>query len=179
MFGTPILVVMGASGAGKTAAVRSLDARARPHVRCSYFDAIGVPSLDVMARQFGGPEGWQADATERWIARLTESTERDVVHVLEGQTRPCFVVDAARGRPASVTMVLLDCSPGVRQARLSQRGQPELATPRMEQWAAYLRGQAGALGLPVINTDALAIQEVVDALENHVEASWAAAQPGR
>jgi heat shock protein HslJ len=42
-----ILVVTGASGAGKTPAVRRLEARGRPGVRCFYFDSIGVPSEEV------------------------------------------------------------------------------------------------------------------------------------
>ena len=32
------------------------------------------------------------------------------------------------------------------------RGQPELANPRMDCWAAYLRGQADALKLSIIDT---------------------------
>jgi hypothetical protein len=62
-------------------------------------------------------------------------------------------------------MVLLQCAPAVRHARLAgPRGQPELSTPRMDCWAAYLRGQADALDLPVIDTTNVAIDAVVDAL---------------
>jgi hypothetical protein len=39
----------------------------------------------------------------------------------------------------------------------------------MDSWAAYLRGQADALGLPVIQTAELAIEDVASALEEHVE----------
>ena len=38
-----VLVVTGASGAGKTASVEALAARALPGVRCFHFDSIGVP----------------------------------------------------------------------------------------------------------------------------------------
>jgi type II secretory pathway predicted ATPase ExeA len=48
-----ILVVTGASGAGKTATVRALDARGIPGVRCFYFDSIGVPTAEVMERDYG------------------------------------------------------------------------------------------------------------------------------
>jgi hypothetical protein len=40
--------VTAASGAGKTAAVRHLEARRRPDVRCFYFDSIGVPSVTLV-----------------------------------------------------------------------------------------------------------------------------------
>src|SRR5262245_34469603 len=44
-----ILVVTGASGSGKTATVRALEARALPGVRCYYFDAVGVPAAESAA----------------------------------------------------------------------------------------------------------------------------------
>lgn len=55
-----ILVITGASGAGKTANVRALDARAIPGVRCFYFDSIGVPTVDVMERDYGGEGVYRA-----------------------------------------------------------------------------------------------------------------------
>jgi hypothetical protein len=39
----------------------------------------------------------------------------------------------------------------------------------MDSWAAYLRGQADALNLPVIDTTSLDIDAVVDALVVHVQ----------
>jgi hypothetical protein len=39
----------------------------------------------------------------------------------------------------------------------------------MDCWAAYLRGQADALNLPVIDTTSLGIDAAVDALVIHVE----------
>jgi hypothetical protein len=62
--------------------------------------------------------------------------------------------------------VLLDCSPEVRTLRLTgARQQPELATERMNNWAAYLRGQADALHLDVIDTTSVTIDEVAVRLE--------------
>ena len=40
----------------------------------------------------------------------------------------------------------------VRAADSAQRLAPELANPRMDCWAAYLRGQADALNLSIIDT---------------------------
>jgi len=39
----------------------------------------------------------------------------------------------------------------------------------MDCWAAYLRGQADALNLPIIDTSNLGIDAAVDALVGHVQ----------
>jgi hypothetical protein len=161
-----VLVVTGASGAGKTATVEALDARGLDGVQCFHFDAIGVPTVEVMERDFGGPERWQASATAEWLARLAALPESIRVAVLDGQTRPSFVFAAAgRVAPATVHVVLLDCSSEVRASRLAgPRGQPELANARMDEWAAYLRGQADALELTVIDTSLSTIAESAERL---------------
>ena len=62
-----------AEKSGATAAVRRLESRQLPGVRCFYFDSIGVPSEAVMTRDYGGPEAWlasvaSADRTAcRWL----------------------------------------------------------------------------------------------------------------
>lgn len=169
--GPLILVVTGVSGVGKTAAVEALERRANPRVRCFYFDRIGVPALDVMTRDYGGPEGWQADATRRWIERLARERTADAVLVLDGQTRPTFVRAALVGHEnVRARIVLVECDRDVRAARLATRGHPELATPTMDNWAAYLRGQADALQLAVIDTTQLTIEAAADAIEGHAQA---------
>lgn len=163
--------VLGASASGKTTAVEELAARALPRVSCHHFDSIGVPSAEEMEREHGGGEQWQAAVTRQWIERLSQDPDHAEVYVLEGQTRPSFVrraLDAVGVTRAE--MVLLDCSPEVRRARLAGgRGQPELATEQMDAWAAYLRGQADALGLTVIDTGALDVRAVVDQLADIVD----------
>src|SRR2546426_12502891 len=129
-----ILVVTGASGAGKTTAVKGLEERTHPGIQCFYFDQIGVPTLEIIERDCGGPEAWQADATRRWISRLAVADSRSV-SVLDGQTRPSFVRDAvATVAPVHLRIVLLDCSAAARCERLARRGQPELVTMRMDAW---------------------------------------------
>jgi hypothetical protein len=166
-----ILVVTGASGSGKTVTVRALEARALPGVRCYYFDAVGVPSVEDMHRDFGGPERWQAVTTQWWIDRFAADPDGVELYVLDGQTRPSFVRSAAeRASIALARVVLLDCAPSVRHARLAgPRGQPELSNSQMDCWAAYLRGQADALNLPVIDTTYLAIDATADALVAQVQ----------
>ncbi|HEY5062860.1 MAG TPA: hypothetical protein VII52_15070 [Gemmatimonadaceae bacterium] len=162
-----ILVVTGASGAGKTATVRALDALAIPGIQCFHFDSIGVPTADVMERDFGGGEQWQESATAEWLARLSSLPADVRLAVLDAQTRPSFVFTAAvRALPRVVHVVLLDCSPHLRTERLcGPRRQPELATAQMDQWAIYLRGQAEAMGLPLIDTTTLTVDEAAAQLE--------------
>jgi energy-coupling factor transporter ATP-binding protein EcfA2 len=149
-----ILVLTGASGAGKTALVRALDDLQLPDVGCYHFDSIGVPSPEEMARMWGGGEQWQAAMSEEWIVRLLRNHDGVRVAVLDGQVRPSVLraplerLGARRWRIA-----LADCGHDDRNARLhGPRAQPDLATHQMDCWAAYLRGQADALALPVIDT---------------------------
>ena len=166
-----ILVVTGASGSGKTTTVRELEARALPGIRCYYFDAAGVPAPEVLEREFGSPESWQAVTTHAWLERLAADPDGADVYVLDGQTRPSFVRSAVeRIGAALVRVVLLDCAAHTRHARLAgPRGQPELSNARMDCWATYLRGQAQALELPVIDTTDLEVDDAVDALILHIE----------
>ncbi|MGH7617308.1 MAG: hypothetical protein ACREPM_08785 [Gemmatimonadaceae bacterium] len=164
-----ILVVTGASGVGKTTAVRALEARDLPGVRCFYFDSIGVPSLEEMCRDHGGGEQWQAWATQRWLLELDQLDPAVRVAVLDGQTRPSYVAATAAIVGRSVHTVLLDCERSARESRLcSGRSQPELATEEMTAWAAYLRGQADALALQVVDTSRLAPHAVADRLADIV-----------
>ena len=164
-----ILVVTGASGAGKTAAVRALAERGLPGVECFHFDSIGVPSLEDMQRLHGGADLWQADATDRWIKQLAGGPAE--VTVLDGQTRPSFVHAAlARAGNPAARVVLFDCAAEERGRRLAgPRGQPELASSRMDAWAVYLRGEADALGLPVLDTTAITIEAAASMLEAEIQ----------
>lgn len=166
-----MLFVVGASGAGKTAAVEALAARGIPGLRCYHFDTIGVPSAEVMEREWGGGERWQERMTKQWIQRLATNADAALVVVLEGQTRPSFIQPELERRGIRhQRIVLLDCPPLKRMLRLhGARAQPELSNQRMDAWAAYLRGQADALGLPVIDTSLRSIAEVVQALEEQIQ----------
>ena len=161
-----VVFLIGASGVGKTAVASVLEGREPWLGNTFYSDSIGVPSPEEMERWPGGGEGWQKWATEQWVSKLAE---RDVpFQLLEMQTRPSFILPALEPFPElNPAVVLLECSAAVRRFRLAElRQQPDLADSRMENWAIYLRGQADALGLPVIQTDTLTVDEVGSAVES-------------
>lgn len=166
-----ILFVLGASGAGKTSALEILEGRRLPSVSCYHFDSIGVPSAAVMEREWGSGERWQEQMTQHWIDRLAANSDGARVGVLEGQTRPSYIEPyASRLGVRHYRIVLLDCLPAVRATRLhGPRAQPELASPRMDAWAAYLRGQADALGLAVVDTSSSSVEQVADGLQELIE----------
>ena len=153
-----VLFVVGVSGVGKTAAVEWLGARRDFGGVCRHFDSIDVPSVDRMIEEFGSPDQWQEAATDDWIRQLADDPAPLVV--FEGQTRPSFIrTSAHRYGLASSAIVLMECSRQTRRSRLGRRDQPELATENMERWAAYLRGQADALDLPIIDTSDLTVAQ--------------------
>ena len=163
-----IVVVTGASGAGKTTAVHILAARALPGIRCFYLDSIGVPTLEQMEADYGGSEQWQAWATTMWLRQLDGLDEAVRVAVLDGQTRPSFVAAAAGDLGRRVHTVLFHCDRIERERRLQARGQPELATADMANWSTYLRGEADALGLPVVDTSRLTPEAAADRLADFI-----------
>jgi hypothetical protein len=168
-----ILVLTGASGAGKPTVIRALEEKRLPGVGCYSFDSVGVPSPEVMVRDFGGGEQWQAATTEAWITRLLRNDDGVRVAVLDGQTRPSVLRGLFLRLGAERWQIALaDCGHPERNERLhGPRGQPELATRDMDCWAAYLRGQADALGLPVIDTSRTLAESVgeVEAIVREVE----------
>ena len=166
-----LLMVTGASGAGKTTIVRALEARRLVGVRCCYFDAVGVPSPEEMVAAYGSGEAWQAAVTKRWIDSLAASTPPGDVSVLEGQMRPSVIRQLLATVPqvSLVEILLVDCSHTVREARLrNERGQPELGSLDMAVWAGYLRGQGDALALPRLDTSEISAAAAVDLLQARV-----------
>ena len=139
-----VVFLVGASGAGKTTVAQVLERRPLWRGNTHYFDAIGVPTAEVMDAEFGGGEGWQRWATQQWIDRLASRDSE--LELIEGQTRPSFITQAAERHPElELHIILLDCRSDVRRSRLTEfRERPGLANPQMDNWAAYLENKAEA-----------------------------------
>jgi len=149
--------VIGASGSGKTAAVRKLDHMGRS--RMFYFDCIGVPSEQERIAKWGDGSGWQRAMTIEWVQRIRPELATSPA-VLDGQTRPSFIAEAcALGGVTSYRVILITCSDAVRRARLLQRGQPQLASDQMMQWASYLIAETERVGGTIIENDNLSVED--------------------
>jgi hypothetical protein len=87
--------------------------------------------------------------------------------VLDTQIRPHQALEVlTQAGIEYAQIVLVDCEPTKRNERLQMdRSQPELANPRMDCWAAYLRGQADALNLSIIDTSNDPIEKSLIELE--------------
>ena len=144
-----IVVLTGASGAGKTTLTLKLNELAIPGVKGFNCDRVKV-EIDETA----DPADRQADILRYWIAHLSQPETEIELAVLDTQIRPHRALEVLSEAAVDYAqIVLVDCDPVKRNERLHlDRGQPELANARMDCWAAYLRGQADALELSIIDT---------------------------
>lgn len=160
----PFVLLTGASGSGKTAVAHAFE-RLYPGVHVFRFDTIGVPSAEVMATYGPGhqPGGaWQWAMTLEWFARVAPLVRQGKRVLFEGQMRLAFVVEASVLFDLRPYILLMDCDDATRTGRLQgERGQPELADAQMMSWAHYLREEAKGLGVEILNTSALLLEESV------------------
>ena len=137
------VVLIGASGSGKTTIARAIAERHAGDVEVFHFDQIGVPSANRMIAEFGSGEGWQRAKTIEWMAKLAPLSKSGRRLLFEGQTRLSFLAEGAEaaGIPA-YRPILVDCDDETRSMRLRvERDQPELADETMMNWARYLRAR--------------------------------------
>jgi uridine kinase len=55
----PLVILIGASGSGKTTIARRIEDRFAEDVEVFYFDRIGLPSPEKMIAEYGSGEAWQ------------------------------------------------------------------------------------------------------------------------
>ncbi|HEX3101788.1 MAG TPA: hypothetical protein VHQ01_08355 [Pyrinomonadaceae bacterium] len=160
-----ILVLTGASGAGKTSLIVKLNELAIRGVEGINCDRVTIDDAETAE-----PSDKQARILSHWISKFREEDIRVEVAVLDTQIRPHIaqgVLDHAGVEFSQI--VLVDCDPAIRNERLrTERQQPELANPQMDCWAAYLRGQADALRLTIIQTGDSTLDECTKILEEIV-----------
>jgi adenylate kinase family enzyme len=154
------VVLIGASGSGKTTIARAIEQRCSDRVEVFYFDWIGVPPVERMIAEYGSAEGWQRAKTIEWMAKLAPLSRSGRGLLFEGQTRLSFLKEAAEaaGGPAYLP-ILVDCDDETRSKRLLRgRKQPALANENMMGWARYLRREAGRSGCEVLDNSTRSLE---------------------
>ena len=159
-----LVILTGASGAGKTSIAKEIEKDSR--VLCLFFDSIGVPAIEEMIAKHGSPENWQRWATIEWMRQI-QSYESSKPILFEGQARIAFLTEALSLHPVeNSSVVLVDCDDLTRTKRLSRdRKQPELATEQMMNWAAFLRREAQAAKITIVDTSTQSLGESVDQIK--------------
>ena len=158
-----VIVLTGASGAGKTTLTVKLNELGIPGVKGINCDRVKIESE-------ADPADRQAATLRYWLSQLIQPETGIELAVLDTQIRPHRALEVLNETAIEYSqIVLVDCDPVQRNKRLHMdRTQPELANPRMDCWAAYLRGQADALKLPIIDTSDDSPEKSLQELESLV-----------
>jgi len=157
------VILIGASGSGKTTIARAIAERHAGNVDVFHFDRIGIPSAQEMARECGSIEEWQRARTIEWMARLAPLSGSGRALLFEGQTRLSCLADGAKAAGGlAYRPILVDCDDNTRLRRLvHEREQPDLANETMMNWARYLRRSAIQTGCEILDTSTLSLEQAV------------------
>ena len=155
----------GSSGAGKTTLMESLakeyDAKITSFL---HFDNIGVPSEEVMIKEYGSGSNWQKAMTYAWAKKmLTEYSDKQLIF-FEGQVNLDFITEAfARHNFSNYKIILVHCENMVRNRRLVElRKQPELVSSDMDNWSDFLLNQAIKQNALIVDTSNKTTSELVN-----------------
>lgn len=167
-----LFFLIGASGSGKTTVTKELEKQDIEQFKILYFDSIGVPSMEEMEREYGGPEEWQKVKTTEWVQIM----KRDFLphtHVLfDGQTRPSFIEKACHEHGIKeFEVILFDCSDDERKRRLVARGHANLADENMMNWARFLRNACQDRQYLIIDNTNMQIEETISQLFSYLHES--------
>lgn len=129
-----LLLVTGASGAGKSMVLPALERVEWPsRVRCAEFDSIGVPP--------DADTAWRHGAIESWVRRALDAQAAGEHLVLCGQVPLGELLAAPSAELVDgVAVCTLDCSPTVREQRLRGRGDPAETIPHHVAFGEWFRG---------------------------------------
>lgn len=160
---TQFVVLIGASGSGKTTIARGIEQRRVRNVDVFYFDRIGVPSVEQMITECGSGEEWQRAKTIEWMTKLAPHSRSGRRLLFEGQTRLSFLQEGAEAAGGlAYRPILVDCDDESRSRRLSlERKQPELDNRQMRDWARYLRHEAEKCSCEVLDTTTLSLEQCI------------------
>ena len=160
-----IIFIIGASGAGKTSTLKSVEANNPDAFKYCYFDNIGVPTAEEMVRYFGSGENWQKETTKIWVKKIKDEYLANRTTILDGQINPTFIEWACKESGIkNYEVILFDCSDEKRSERLVGRGHPELVNAQMMNWAKYLREESLNKGYRILDNTNINKYESVNAL---------------
>jgi hypothetical protein len=160
-----LVILTGASGSGKTAIAREIEAN-HPEITVFRFDSIGVPSAEIMATYGRGYEpggAWQRAMTLQWLERIASVLNSGQRVLFEGQMRIAFVQEALDAHGITgARIICVECDDATRTARLvHDRLQPELANESMMGWSRYLHQETIAAGYEILDTTGLSLTESI------------------
>ena len=165
-----LFFLIGASGSGKTTAVKSLEKKSMSNLQICYFDSIGVPSTEEMIKEYGSQDEWQRAKTIEWAQKIRSDYLPTKNVILDVQTRPAFIEEACKkSNIDSYKIILFDCRDNIRKKRLIARGHRNLANDSMMNWAKYLKKECTLRNCKIIDTSNLSIAQSVLSLAVFIE----------
>jgi dephospho-CoA kinase len=124
-----IYFIIGASGSGKTAALKGLQTTLNNYIIYD-FDDIGVPE--------NADKKWRQQSTEEWFKRLTADTV-SINSCLLGQMVPGEILASPSvNKIKNINIILLECQDLIRIERLKNRSTYG-ANQHTLNWASWLR----------------------------------------
>jgi energy-coupling factor transporter ATP-binding protein EcfA2 len=132
-----MLLVTGASGAGKSTARAAVEGAMSPLVECVELrDLVEIPPVPTLA--------WRQRATEEAVQRALRLQDRGRHLLLCGDPVAACEVAAAPSAPAleGFAACLLDVSAKAQAERLAARGDDPALVPDHQAFAAWMRAQA-------------------------------------
>lgn len=159
-----LVILTGASGSGKTTIAERIEQQYPELARVFRFDRIGVPSPEERVAGWGSEEAWQRTMTIEWLVRIKKEHDLNLPVLFEGQMRLSFIQEGLTSAGiARARIVMVDCDDETRTHRLSnERRQPELADAKAMLWADFLRREAEAGGIELLDTSRISVEESVD-----------------
>jgi hypothetical protein len=133
-----LLLITGASGAGKSTARAVVAPELAPAVEC-------VELLDLTPAPEAMTRVWRQQSAELAVRRAVELQAEERHLLLAGDPVPAAEVVAAPSAPGldGIAICLLDVAPEAQAERLTARGDPPALLPHHQAFAEWMRRQAG------------------------------------
>ena len=130
-----LLLVTGASGAGKSTARRAVAPALAPEVECVELgDIVPVPAAPTIA--------WRQQATELVVQYALQDQRRHLMLCGDPVAAGELIAAPSAARLDAIAVCLLDLDPAAQTARLTQRGDDPALLHHHHAFAEWMRGHA-------------------------------------